>query len=178
MLGQEQEVVHRVVAAPELLPVDDEGPVVDRRDPDDFLGEQLAVGDPALRVFTDFPSEQHVLRGDRRAVTPCGARLDLESRVDRLCPVGLGDLDRRAFLKARQLGAEHADQFPVLVEGREGPLGHFQNVVLGRHRIDAGMERSGKLDRADHQIVFRGSPARSKCNGQGTHQGDRGASKP
>ena len=59
MLGQQAEVVDRVVVEAQLLVVDGEGLLVDHVDlPDPAV--QLGIADAALGVPADLPGEQHV----------------------------------------------------------------------------------------------------------------------
>jgi hypothetical protein len=62
---------------------------------------------------------------------------------------------RRALGDVGQFRAQHADQVPVRVIGREGPPRHGQHIGFGHHRIDVRIEIAWELADADHQLVPR-----------------------
>ena len=125
---------------------------------DDFVG--LAVGDAGSRVLAEFPGEDHVVGGDRGAVAPGGVGMDPVGDGDALAAVFAGLGNGAAVPDGRQLGAEHAGQLPIVVVDRDRPQGHGQDVALGQHRIDQGMERRGELRDADSQLAGRRGRAR------------------
>ena len=129
---------------------------------------KLAGGDAAPGMASDLVGEQHVGGADRRLIAPNRARADGVGDGDTLLAVrqilGHGE----PVLDRRQLGAEHADQLPVLVVDRERPARHGQHVGLGQHRIDVGMEGRRELGHADDELVLARGPGR---RGQGEGEG-------
>ena len=149
---QQPEIVDGVVVEGQLLVVDRESAVVDDVDlPEPPI--HLGIAHTGLGVPSDLPGEHDVLGRHGRSVGPGGVGLDGVGEGHTRLAVGRGLANGLAVLEGRQLGAEHADQFPLLVERRQRPLRQAQHVALRRHRFDVGMEVRGELADADRQVT-------------------------
>ena len=153
----------------DAVEVQREGLVVDHLDRKD-APEGFEVADPGLGVAADLPGEHHVGAGHRLAVAPPRPGMDLVGDRDALFAVGQRLRHRQAVLDGRQLGAQHADQPPVLVVGGERTPGHGQHVGLGQHGVDQRVEGRGKLGDADAQLGGQGGPQAGQDQDQGAEQ--------
>ncbi len=142
---------------------------VDREDPP--VG--LDAADAGERMAPDLPGEDHVVRGDRRAVAPGGLGMQFVGDRDARLAVGRRLAHRQAVLDGRQLGAEQADQRPVLVVGGDRPPRHGQHVALGQHGVDVGVERRGELRDADLELAGAAGPRRGCHDAKRQPQGQK-----
>ncbi len=169
MRRQQPEVVDAVVVEGHPVDVHHEGLGVERVDRGDPPVE-LGIADAAVGMAADLIGEKHVVGGHRGAVAPGRVRPDRVGERDVIAAVVLLLDHGLAVLERRQLGAEHADQLPLGVVGGERPLGHAQDVALGRHGIDVGVEGRGELGDPDHQLVLGRPRAPRQAEDQGQEQ--------
>ena len=134
----------------------DKGLLVDHIHFMDALVE-FRIGDPRLRVPPHFPGKDDVGGGDRRAVAPGGIVAQAIGGGNALAPIRQGFPRGATVFKARYLGAQHADQAPVLVISGQRAAGHGLHIGLGQHGFDVGVQGRGKLANADAQVARRGS---------------------
>ena len=119
--------------------------------------------DAGFGMLTDLPREDHVVDGDRRPVAPPGIAADLIGDGHARFSIRRRIRHRQTVLDGRQLGAQHANQFPVGVDNRDRPPGHAQHIGFRQHGVDVGMKRRRILGDADHQFasVVLGQPWKS-----------------
>ena len=134
-------------------------------------------GDPGLRVSPHLPGEDHVTGGDGGAVPPTGARVESVAHRHALAPVR-ERLDRgRARFDRRDLGAQHARVFPVVVVDHHRPAREAEDVALGEHGVDEGVQGGGELGDADDEVaraVRLGGCREAEPRGEREARGDDG----
>ena len=170
VLRQQPESVDGVVLEGELVEVHGEGLVVHHVDGLEAAVE-LHVADAAQGVAADLPGEDHVGAGHRGAVAPAGVGTDGVGDGDAAFAVCRALGHGAAVLDGGQLGAQHADQPPVLVVGGERAPRHGQHVGLGHHGVDVGMEGRRELGDADDQFVLA-RRGRGRCRRRAHRQAE------
>ncbi len=154
MRGQDVEAGHVVVVERDPVDMQDEGLFVDRVDLED-AAEAFGAADPRHGILADLPGEDHVLGGDGLAVAPARGGVERHAQRDTFLSLRQVFQLGAPVLEGRNLGAHQAGELPILVVGHHRPPRHAQDVGLGHHGVDHGVEGRRELRDADGELLVR-----------------------